>query len=627
MTKISTLFISLLILCSISGRTQTRVEKLAMHVIDTNDSQTRQASEIYSWITANIMYDVKAFEKYHTNPKSTDQILSTRKGVCADYSYLFSEMCRAVGIEAYTIYGYCKSPYYYKGKPFLRSNHAWNVFYADSAWHTVDATWGSGFVDFKPDFLSKLMNVLFRKPYSNNKAYFILEQDFTYFDISPDTLGKTHYPLDPKWFFKELAINYNYFENDSQPKVFSNPDYIRNIEDVRRHDKDVVYNFDSKKGHEINAHNYFDLANSYWEISKGFNLERDINESNLWQFEKYQGDYNIILQAISKHKAIADSAYRVRFKNLKLMFATQKRMTGKIKSKAKSAQKSFRGGKQQILGKNVSYRKKQEAFMINVGRTELKSIQKSESQDSITINMEECKLLQQEINSSKQQEGGLIRACDSLIESIDFHISDDKEYDDSIYAQNNKFNGNIVSLNDLILTGNETKIKAYVDSLTYVYSEIVNLLEEKKGTKSKLQETSKAYYSQSALYQKLLKEQITLLAKLYKSSNFNDTVYALHEQCVKKLIASYKQNIRFTQKVANHGLMQKDIRKENLNALKQQKENIVRENKYFLKWYSHVYEREFADYNNEKALVKLIKSDAQRNQKLVETKMKKATSH
>jgi hypothetical protein len=69
--------------------------------------------------------------------------------------------------------------------------------------------------------------------------------------------------------------------------------------------------------------------------------------------------------------------------------------------------------------------------------------------------------------------------------------------------------------------------------------------------------------------------------------------------------------------------MQNDIRKQNLIALKQQKKNIVRENKYFIKWYSALYKRETAKYASEKELAAIIKSDAQRKQKLVETKVKK----
>jgi hypothetical protein len=606
-----------------SSTAQSRVEKLTGFVVDTNVSQTEQAREIYDWITTNIGYDVKSFRKLKYTNKSTDEILSTRKGLCYEYSTLFSEMCNAAGIEAYSIAGYNKSFMYYKGRLFLRSNHTWNVFYADSAWHIVDATWGSGFVSYKPNLISKSANIIFRTPYSNNKSYFVPEQDFKYFNISADSLIKTHYPIDSKWLLLKNPICYNYFESDSLPKICPYPELAQQIENSRSKSEEMVYKLDAINSLSINKHNYFDIANGYYMVSNSYDLERPISESNVWQFEKYLSDYNVIIQSINRHKAITDSVYRERFKSLKALLGNQKRMTGKIKSKAKSAQKSFKSNNKQILGKNSSYRKKQESYMINAGKTELKLLSKNEYRDSVEVNTEELLNVSLELNEIKKQDNQLLFTADSLLNSIDLHINDDARYDDSIYTGNQRFNLNIVSLNNLILTNDEIIIRAYVDSLRFVYTEISNLLEEKKGTKSKLQETSKLYYSNTAAYQKSLREQITLLGKMFKLSNYSDSIFIRHNKCVNDLIASYKQCIDFTQKVANHGLLQKEIRKENLMALKQQKKNISRENKYFLKWHTSLYSSETAVYNSEKEIIKTIKSDAQRNQKLVETKLKK----
>jgi hypothetical protein len=623
MFKFSVFIVVFIVVYNFSSNAQSRVEKLTDYLVDTNASQTEQAKAIYNWITANIIYDVKAFEKFDNSQKSVDDILSSRKGICYDYANLFSLMCNSAGIESYVINGYCKNQLYYKRKPFLRSNHSWNVFYADSAWHIVDATWGSGYVSYKPDFASRTAHTLFRAPYCNNKSFFVPEQDFTYFDIQPDTLTKSHYPLDAKWLFSKTPISYNYFETDSAPKHSTNEFFVNDIQEIRSKSYSYIYQSDAIKGISINKHNFFDLANSYWNISENYDIERSVSESNLWQFEKYSSDYGIILQSISRHKAITDSVYRYRVKSLKTLSGTQKRMTGKIKTKTKSAQKSFRSGKQQILGKNSSYRKKQETFMINIGKAELKRLSKTVGQDSVKIDIEEIALLEQEIKILEEQKDNYVISSDSLMNSIGVHIKDDAKFDDSIFAENKKFNLNIVSLNDLILTGNEAEIRLYVDSLSYIYGEISYLLEQKKGTKSKLQETSKLYYTQTSGYQKILKDQIGLLEKVYKLSNYSDTILNLHEKFVSNLIGSYKQNIDFTQKIANHGLMQKDIRKENLMALRQQKKNIVRENRYFQKWFNHLYSWELANYNNEKELVKTIKTDSQRNQKMVETKLKK----
>ncbi|MBN2487295.1 MAG: transglutaminase domain-containing protein [Bacteroidales bacterium] len=602
---------------------QAEIHKFTISVTDTNASKLEQARDIYNWITTNIQYDVKAYKKFDYTGKPIGKILDTRKGLCYDYSGLFTAMCRSVGIEAYSIAGYNKSFTYYKGKPFLRAEHTWNVFYTGSSWHIVDATWGSGRVVFKPRNTDKLLYHLLRRPYSNKNMMFVPGADTLFFNIPADTLSKTHYSLDPKWLFTDNPVSYQYFETGTGPIYVYNPEFTGEIEAVRGKSDEYVYKADGIKSNTVNPLNFFDLAYGYYNMAQWYDIQRPVSASNSWQFEKYLSEYNIILQSVNRHKSITDSVYRERFKNLKGLLSVQKRMTGKIKTKARSAEKSFKSGKEQILGKNASYRKKQESFLINAGKTELKRIKQVTRFDSVDFKAEEFSQLYKQASGLKAKEGSYLYKADSLLGSIDVHIANDARYDDSIFADNVKFNQNIISLNNLILAGHEDSIRAYVDSLSYVYNQIAGLFEQKKGTKSKLQETSKLYYAYSGEYQKLLKEQMALLSKMYKISNYSDSLMFLHNSCTDNLIKSYRHAIKFTQKAASHGMLQKDIRKDNLTALKQQKKNIVKENKFFEKWYIGVYKTELARYNFEKEIIKEIKSNTQRNQKLVETKLKK----
>jgi hypothetical protein len=92
---------------------------------------------------------------------------------------------------------------------------------------------------------------------------------------------------------------------------------------------------------------------------------------------------------------------------------------------------------------------------------------------------------------------------------------------------------------------------------------------------------------------------------------------------VKRLIDSYNNSMEFTQLLSKHNNAQKDIRKENLDALKEQRKSINKENKFFLAWYNHIYKYEKAKYENEKLVLKSILSTSQKNRKIIEMKIKK----
>jgi transglutaminase-like putative cysteine protease len=72
---------------------------------------------------------------YGTSDASTsaDEILVQRAGVCRDFAHLVVALCRALGIPARYVSGYC-----------LELNppdfHAWAQVYLDGRWHNVDAT-------------------------------------------------------------------------------------------------------------------------------------------------------------------------------------------------------------------------------------------------------------------------------------------------------------------------------------------------------------------------------------------------------------------------------------------------------------------------------------------------------
>ena len=79
---------------------------------------------LYNWIIEHIEYDYEYQEIYqHFNVSKT---LSTRKGLCFDYTNLFVVFCRSQGIPCYVVDGYSRMDSMQK--------HTWNHVYYDNTW-------------------------------------------------------------------------------------------------------------------------------------------------------------------------------------------------------------------------------------------------------------------------------------------------------------------------------------------------------------------------------------------------------------------------------------------------------------------------------------------------------------
>lgn len=87
---------------------------------------------VYSWIIDNITYDTEKAKQlaevtgYVPNP---DETLSSKKGICFDYSSMAAAMFRSLGIPARIITGYVSPNNLY---------HAWNMIFIDGEWMSVD---------------------------------------------------------------------------------------------------------------------------------------------------------------------------------------------------------------------------------------------------------------------------------------------------------------------------------------------------------------------------------------------------------------------------------------------------------------------------------------------------------
>ena len=108
----------------------TNTVKLADKICAECDTDEEKVNEIYNWMIHNFEYDYECepFIQYFNVRKT----LSTRKGICYDFSHLFAALCRSQNIPCYVV----------DGTKFDDANyhHTWNRVYYNGCWWNVDVT-------------------------------------------------------------------------------------------------------------------------------------------------------------------------------------------------------------------------------------------------------------------------------------------------------------------------------------------------------------------------------------------------------------------------------------------------------------------------------------------------------
>lgn len=118
-----------------------------MSRVFTNDGEKIRA--VYYWITENISYDCAGYHNNLLVSVQIDNILRSRKAVCAGYAALMHFACGVMNIECRTIEGtagtHMQNAFIHPDS--LKTNHAWNAVKLNGEWKLIDATWASGYCD------------------------------------------------------------------------------------------------------------------------------------------------------------------------------------------------------------------------------------------------------------------------------------------------------------------------------------------------------------------------------------------------------------------------------------------------------------------------------------------------
>ena len=108
----------------------TKTVELADEICADCDTDEEKVKAIYGWVIRNFEYDYdcEPFIQYFNVRKT----LSTRKGICYDFSHLFAALCRSQNIPCYVV----------DGTKFDDANyhHTWNRVYYNDSWWNIDIT-------------------------------------------------------------------------------------------------------------------------------------------------------------------------------------------------------------------------------------------------------------------------------------------------------------------------------------------------------------------------------------------------------------------------------------------------------------------------------------------------------
>lgn len=129
------------------------------------DKDLEKARAIYFWITENIQYDIKSYnkgkkritfkcksqkdcalKKIEFENKLINKTLRRKKAICSGYSLLFKRMCDLAKLNSQVLDGYIKTKPTHVGRMGIL-DHSWNRLEIDHQFYYLDLTWAAGYVE------------------------------------------------------------------------------------------------------------------------------------------------------------------------------------------------------------------------------------------------------------------------------------------------------------------------------------------------------------------------------------------------------------------------------------------------------------------------------------------------
>lgn len=134
----------------------------------------------YRWVATNIRYNADKALVINRGIDSRaviDSAFKRRKGVCENFSAIFTDICQKMGFESFVVDGYTK-----QNGEVDRQGHSWSAVKINNDWFLFDPTWDVG-----------------------------KSSDFKFFKKSGEDFIASHIPFDPMWQLLENPVSHEHF--------------------------------------------------------------------------------------------------------------------------------------------------------------------------------------------------------------------------------------------------------------------------------------------------------------------------------------------------------------------------------------------------------------------------------
>ncbi len=143
-------------------------DSIARYILSNYKTDRERLSAIYGWVITNIRYDKDSMYSINWTLYPEEKIAATlrrKRGVCENYSALFTDLAIKCGFRSFVVSGYTK-----QSGSVNSAGHSWCAVSQENEWYLCDPTWDANS--------------------SGNVHYFL---------VRPVQFIQTHIPFDPLW--------------------------------------------------------------------------------------------------------------------------------------------------------------------------------------------------------------------------------------------------------------------------------------------------------------------------------------------------------------------------------------------------------------------------------------------
>jgi hypothetical protein len=201
--------------------------------LDTVQLEGDTILDLFKWVARTIRYEELPHSPGYPRTSNVliNEALVNGYGVCEHFAELFAAAVMASGYRAHVVHGFTEQS--------DSEGHAWVTIRTKNGWREYDPTWGAGYMI---------------------DSVYHPQLDLKWFDVSSDSMRKSHTPLQPVWSMTYLSIAQQdsvvetYFGMDTLHRSLANITYLEQlvpnpkIKDYLEYNRALVALFSWKNG-------------------------------------------------------------------------------------------------------------------------------------------------------------------------------------------------------------------------------------------------------------------------------------------------------------------------------------------------------------------------------------------